>query len=207
MKKYLLLALVIALNIGLAYYILHNQQSNAELKAAHIVSSEAPTGGDFILTSAYGPVALHDFKDKVVLVYFGYTFCPDICPTNLGNISMAYQQLTEAEQQQLQVLFVSVDPQRDTPKRLQQYANYFNSGIIGLTSDKATLDEVVKRYGVVYAIHKSSPDDMNYSVDHSAFTYVVDKAGHLVSQLPHATSPDQFVSAIRQQLNKLNTTH
>lgn len=200
MKKILLLVIVIGLNLGLALYILDNQQSDAELKAAHWVSQEAPTGGDFTLTSSKGSVSLHDFQGKLVLIYFGYTFCPDICPTNLGNLSMAYQQLSDAEKEHLQILFISVDPKRDTPERLQQYAHYFNSGIIGLTGTPETLDEIAKRYGVIYAIHQTEPDQTHYAVDHSAFTYVVDANGKLQTQLPHATTPQQFLDTIRQSL-------
>lgn len=175
---------------------------SSEEQAAHKISHQKPSGGNFTFDSIQGPVSLSDFKGKLTLIYFGYTFCPDICPTNLSNLAMAYQQLSDEQKAQLQILFISVDPERDTPDRLQEYANYFNSGIIGLTSDKATIDEVSQRYGVVYLIHKETPDQEHYSVDHSAFTYVVDQQGKLQTQLPHAATPDQFIEIITHYLSK-----
>lgn len=147
-----------------------------------------------------GEQKLSDFKGKLVLLYFGYTYCPDICPTNLGNISVAYQQLSDYQKQNLQVIFVSVDPERDTPKRLQQYVNYFESNMVGLTNTPEIVAKVARNYGVVYAKVDDPNNGTNYAVDHSAFTYVVDQQGKLQIQLPHATTPDQFIATINQYI-------
>ena len=145
-----------------------------------------------------GEQKLSDFQGKLVLLYFGYTYCPDICPTNLANLSAAYRALPESKQQQVQILFVSVDPERDTPKRLQQYVNYFEADIVGLTHTPEIIAKVAHDYGVVYAKVDDPNNGTNYAVDHSAFTYVIDQQGRLQSQLPHATTPDQFVATINQ---------
>lgn len=171
---------------------------------AQLIVNENPKGGNFTLISNKGPVQLADFKGKLVLLYFGYTYCPDICPTDLGNLSIAYQQLSDTEKSNLQILFISVDPQRDTPKRLQEYSDYFDANIIGLTSSPETIAKIARQYGVVYAKAKTSANDQNYAVDHSAFTYLVDPQGNLQQQLPHATAPNLLIKTIRQHLKKYN---
>lgn len=169
-------------------------------KSNTIITSEKPPGGDFTMIGIQGEQKLSDFKGKLVLLYFGYTYCPDICPTNLGNISVAYQQLSDHQKENLQVIFVSVDPERDTPKRLQQYVNYFESNMVGLTNSPEIVAKVARNYGVVYAKVDDPNNGTNYAVDHSAFTYVVDQQGKLQTQLPHATTPDQFIATINQYI-------
>ncbi len=164
--------------------------------------SAPPKGGDFTLTSAAGPVSLHDFKGKVVLLYFGYTYCPDICPTSLGNLSLAWRKLAPKQRDKVQILFVSVDPRRDTPQRLKQYVDFFEANIIGLTGDKHTLDEITRRYGVVYKFTPVKNSRMDYLVDHSAFIYVIDPSGKLVTQLAHGVSPDSIVQTLTPLLSE-----
>ena len=93
-----------------------------------------------------------------------------------------------------------MDPERDTPARLQEYANYFDSNIVGLTSTAETIAKVSQQYGVVYAKVDDPNNGTNYAVDHSAFTYVVDLEGKLQNQLPHATTPDMFIKTIKQYI-------
>ena len=100
-------------------------------------TTSAPTGGDFTLQSATGPVTLKDYRGKVVLLYFGYTYCPDICPTSLTATAQALGQLAPAELARVQTLFVSVDPERDTPARLKDYGAFFHPSIIGVTGTAA----------------------------------------------------------------------
>ncbi|MDG6773288.1 SCO family protein [Thiomicrorhabdus sp. ZW0627] len=198
--KYLISVIVLGILLGIgSFFIPSHSNSSTPVK---LISSDAPHGGDFTLNAADGKHSLSDFKNKLVLIYFGYTYCPDICPTNLGNLSVAYRRLTAEEKAKTQILFISVDPERDTPKRLKQYSDYFEAGIIGLTSDPDTIAEVSRRYGVVYAKVDDPNNGTNYSVDHSAFTYVVDQQGQLREQLPHATNPDNFVKTIRKYLEK-----
>lgn len=199
--KHLFSILVLGSLIGLGAFFLPALFNQPTQSGAQVIASGAPQGGDFTLTAVDGKHSLSDYKGKLVLIYFGYTFCPDICPTNLGNLSVAYRKLTPEEKQNLQILFVSVDPERDTPQRLQQYANYFESNIVGLTGDAKTLSEIAQRYGVVYAKVDAPNNGTNYAVDHSAFTYVVDQHGQLQEQLPHATAPNQFIHTIRRYLS------
>ena len=184
--------------IGLAMLLTPMQDNKTG--QAHLITAEKPKGGDFTLLAYDGKHSLSDYQDKLVLLYFGYTFCPDICPTNLGNLSVAYRNLSDKQKQNLQILFVSVDPERDTPQRLKQYSDYFDANVLGLTGTPKELMEIAQRYGVVYARVDDPNNGTNYAVDHSAFTYVIDKEGVLQEQLPHATTPQTFVKTISKYL-------
>ena len=109
-----------------------------------------PAGGDFTLGSRQGPVALQDLRGKVVLLYFGYTYCPDVCPTSLGFIGLALERLTPDELERVQVLFISVDPERDTPERLEEYAVFFHPKVLGITGTPEELARVAELYGAAY---------------------------------------------------------
>ena len=166
---------------------------NARLAAAK------PAGGDFMLQGPQGPVALADYRGKVVLLYFGYTYCPDVCPTALALIAQALSGLEASEQPQVQALFISVDPQRDSADRLQEYAPYFHPKLIGLSGTQDEIASVAARYGARY--EAQSPNDQGqYSVDHSSATYLIDTQGKLALTLPHASTPAQILAAIRQHL-------
>lgn len=160
-----------------------------------------PAGGDFTLQSVNGPVSLSDFRGKVVLLYFGYTSCPDICPTSLTLMRIALSQLNEAELAQVQGIFVSVDPQRDTPERLAQYSSHFHPNIRGITGTDEQVAEVASRYGAIYQVAEGD-SAMGYTVDHSSVTQVIDQQGHLVGSLPHGSMPTLILQEIRSLLNK-----
>ncbi len=154
-------------------------------------------GGDFTLNSSKGAVSLADFRGKVSLIYFGYTMCPDICPTNLSMMANAFTQLSGQELKGVQGIFISVDPERDTLERLAEYTHYFHPSILGLTAAPEVIKEVADRYGVAY--QKVVQDSAtNYVVDHTSETYVIDPNGQLVERLPHATPPAKILVAIKK---------
>lgn len=195
-KKLSSLFLIAILGVAFAYWF----QQHRNQPTSMLVSSAPPTGGDFTLTSDTRKVSLHDYAGKVVLLYFGYTSCPDVCPTNLSNLAMAIQQLTPLEQQQVQVIMITVDPERDTMTKLNSYLPYFNKDFIGLTGSEAEITAVAKQYGAIFQKAPIQDSALGYAVDHSAFTYLIDQQGKLISQLPHATSPEDFVAAIKPLL-------
>ena len=160
----------------------------------------APTGGDFRLDSAAGTLDLNDLRGQVVLIYFGYTSCPDICPTNLAIIAGAIKALTPEELARVQVLFISVDPQRDDPERLAGYTAYFHPKIRGVTGTPEQIAAAARLYGAAYRRSATSDSAMGYTVDHSASTYLVDPQGRLARTLDHATPSPVIVSAIRALL-------
>jgi protein SCO1/2 len=159
-----------------------------------------PQGGDFILDSVDGPLDLADLRGNVVLIYFGYTWCPDICPTNLVLIAGALKSLTPEELERVRVLFVSVDPERDSVARLAEYSGYFHPEIVGLTGTPEQIAEVAKLYGAAYRRTELAGSAMGYVVDHSAYSYLVDPRGRLVHNLDHATPSAEIVAAIRALL-------
>jgi len=154
-------------------------------------------GGDFILQSAKGPVALSDYRGKVVVLYFGYTYCPDVCPTSLGLLSLALRQLKPQELAKLQTFFISVDPERDTLEKLKIYTEAFHSAIIGITGTTGDIAEVAKRYGVMYMKVDLPGSAMGYAVDHSSRYYVIGKDGMVKKFIEHGTSPDDIVASLR----------
>lgn len=159
-------------------------------------------GGDFTLQSAKGDVSLKDYRGKLVLLYFGYTFCPDICPTSLAATSEGLKQLNPEELAQVAMIFVSVDPKRDTPDRLKEYVEFFHPAIVGVTGTTESIAEIAKRYGVFYAEQKVETAGGGYVVDHSADTFIVAPDGQLVGKMAHATPPDQVVVAIHKHLKQ-----
>ena len=188
--------LLAALVLGLAIFW------QPELPERPLPRAALPEGGDFTLQSAGGPVSLKDFRGKVVLVYFGYTYCPDICPTSLAATSDGLKQLTPEELARVAMIFVSVDPKRDTPARLKEYAEFFHPAIVGATGTPEEIAAIARRYGVFYAEQKVETAGDGYVVDHSADTYVISSTGQLVGKIAHATPPDQVVETIRKHLNQ-----
>ncbi len=197
MKK--LFPVVIILLLLAIGYVLFVWQPGGDSAMTGQNSHALPVGGDFTLQSAQGPVSLKDFRGKVVLIYFGYSMCPDICPTNLSMMAGALGQLSKEELQRVQGLFISVDPERDSVQRLEEYTQYFHPAIMGITGKPEVIAELAKRYGAAYK--KVVLDSAtNYVVDHSSETYVIDPQGKLVERLPHGALPKQILAAIRKYL-------
>jgi len=157
-------------------------------------------GGDFTLQSAQGEVSLKDFRGKVVLMYFGYTSCPDVCPTSLGALSAALKKLGRREMQQIQPLFISVDPERDRVEKLQEYSRYFHPKMIGATSNPDYLQALANRYGAYFRKAEVGNSSLGYAVDHSSTIFVVGKNGKLADMIQHSDSPKRILEHIRTVL-------
>ncbi|MDX2504597.1 MAG: SCO family protein [Gammaproteobacteria bacterium] len=210
-----LLPLVMLILVAACVYVLFFWQPASQLQDK-FTSRQQPGGGDFTLQSLAGPVLLKDFRGKVVLLYFGYTMCPDICPTNLAMMSNALMQMDnpvsessgsepampeENELSKVQSIFISVDPQRDTMQRLAEYTQYFHESILGVSGTPEVVREIADRYGAAY--QKVVQDSAtNYVVDHSSETYVIDPQGKLVERLPHGALPAEILAAVRKYTEK-----
>lgn len=195
MNRTFLIAIIALLGLILGWVTLF-WQPDTHQPHNPIPLAGAPTGGDFTLQSASGPVSLHDFRGKVVLVYFGYTFCPDICPTSLAFTGQALNALNPDELARTQGLFISVDPERDTLEKLKEYGTFFHANILGLTGTPELIAATAQQYGASYR-KQDTGSAGGYVVDHSSSTYVVNPDGKLVATLPHGTSSADVVKAIR----------
>ena len=121
---------------------------------------------------------LSETRGKVVLLFFGYTSCPDVCPTTLAELKQALEELGEDRSNQVQVLFVTVDPQRDTPERVQEYVNHFNDSFIGLSGAGTELGKVWQDYGV-FRLEVPGASAAGYTVDHTARVTLIDQMGNM----------------------------
>ena len=159
----------------------------------------ADYGKDFALTDHTGrPRTLADFKGKVVVMFFGYTHCPDVCPTTMAELNLVLKELG-SEAARVQVLFVTLDPERDKQALLAQYVPAFNSGFLGLYSDVATTARVAKDFKVFFQkVPGSSPD--NYTMDHTAGSYVFDEQGRLRLFVRHGGSSEPLLADLKTLL-------
>lgn len=164
------------------------------------INKELP-GGDFVLYSSHGRFSLKQLRGKVVLLYFGYTKCPDVCPTSLATLSQALNELSEDELKSVQAVFISVDPERDSFTALEEYANYFHPNLMGVTGSESEVAEVAKRYGVEYEKVVIEGSSFGYGVDHTAVTYLITPTGELRFMFPHETPAFVVLEAIRYLLS------
>jgi len=175
-----------------------SQRSAGELMDA-VMWNKEPIGGPFTLTDHTGKLHTDaDFRGKLMLVYFGFTFCPDICPTDLMAIGQAIDKLGPAGDE-VQPLFISVDPERDTAAHLAEYVPFFHPRLIGLTGDAAHIREAARAYRVYYAkvVIGGAAD---YTIDHSGFIYLMDRDGKYVGFFPPGTPADRMVAVIKPRL-------
>jgi protein SCO1/2 len=135
---------------------------------------------DFHLVDQDGkPFQLSQMRGKAVLFSFGFTHCPNVCPTTLSDLAKVYQTLPAKDREKVQILFVSVDPHRDTPETMKNYVPYFNDSFIGLTGTEAQIAEAAKAYGAYYEfIHDSAANPDAYTVNHSALIYLISPKGN-----------------------------
>lgn len=157
-------------------------------------------GGDFTLyTGDKQPVKLSDFKDKVVLMYFGYASCPDACPTSLAMLGAALKKMEPEEVAQVQGVFISVDPERDQGEILDAYAQHFHPNFVGVTGTLEEVKQVSLQYGN-YFKKAESDSALGYLVDHGTKTYVIGKNGQLAQLLSHDMAIPDILTAVRSAL-------
>jgi cytochrome oxidase Cu insertion factor (SCO1/SenC/PrrC family) len=173
----------------------------AGLKPQGAGSGTALIGGPFTLTNTEGKrVSDSDFRGKLMLVFFGYTNCPDICPAELITISQMMEKLG-ADASKVAPIFISVDPQRDTPEVLAAYIKNFGQGIVGLTGTPDEVASAAKAYRVYYKKSPSESGGPDYSMDHSAFTYLMDAQGKFLTHFTPGASAGAMAATIRKYLS------
>jgi protein SCO1 len=155
-------------------------------------------GGPFTLQNGNGKaVTDKDFRGKYMLVYFGYTFCPDVCPTTLNAVADAVDKLGPAASR-IQPLFITVDPKRDTPAVVKQYAAAFGPNIEGLTGTAEEIAAVAKEYRVYYAEHRTGPGPNDYSMDHSSVLYLMSPTGGFVAPVRADQTGDEIAANLKK---------
>lgn len=163
-------------------------------------TGKALIGGAFELTEPSGKrVTDKDFLGKPLLVYFGFTNCPDMCPAGLQIIGATLDNMG-ADAGRLSAVFISLDPERDTPQVMGEYVKSFHPHIVGLTGSAADIASVAKAYRVYYAKTDPDPATGRYSIDHSGFMYLMNGDGQFTHHFPHTVSVEKLAAALRKAL-------
>jgi cytochrome oxidase Cu insertion factor (SCO1/SenC/PrrC family) len=200
MSARVLAAVTGALLLAASSVAAEDQPSAAQLMD-DLMWNRGPIGGPFALIDHTGkPRTNADFRGKLLVVYFGYTYCPDICPGDLLAISQALDRLGAAARE-VQPIFITVDPERDTVEHLADYVSAFHKSLIGLTGAPHAIRKVATAYKAYYAKVESA-DHKDYVVDHTAFIYLVGKDGQYLGFLPPSTTPERLGEVIMQQLSR-----
>lgn len=199
---HLALALAFALLFAVVGSGMVRAQESARRSASELMDvlmwNREPVGGPFSLTDHSGETRSDtDFRGKMLLVYFGFTYCPDICPTDLVEISRTLDQLGAAGEI-IQPLFVTLDPERDTPSHLAEYVPLFHPRLIGLTGSTEAIRQAADAYKVFYRKVETGVGD--YTVDHSAYIYLLDTGGRYLGFFPPNTPAERMLTIIRSHL-------
>jgi cytochrome oxidase Cu insertion factor (SCO1/SenC/PrrC family) len=165
-----------------------------------LMSGQVDVGGPFTLPDELGrPISLTDFTNKVVVLYFGYMFCPDVCPTDLHTIAAMLDALG-SDREQVQPIFITLDPNRDTPSQLATYAKSFSERFVTLRGTEEQTRAVASAYKVFYEKVRP-PGSATYVIDHTAFTYVIDPRGEYAGFFPPGTTSGRMVEVVRDLIS------
>jgi protein SCO1/2 len=174
MKKQILLPLGIVFLMLLAFFF-YQQVGSSPSYHGSFIQTPVPAP-EFTLQTDHGPLRLEDLRGRFVLLYFGYTFCPDVCPATLSTVKRALQNAGDAADQ-FQLVFVSVDPRRDTPERMGEYVRFYHPTFIGATAPEPEIGEIAARYGIHYELNDAE-DKVNYTVNHTSVVIAIDPQGN-----------------------------
>ena len=170
------------------------------LSQQHLSAATVTIGGPFTLVAPGGAtVSDATYRGKWLLVFFGYTFCPNVCPITLLEVAVALQQLGPAASE-LQPLFISIDPDRDTPDVMAAYTQSFDSRIVGLTGTAAQIASVANEYGAYYDPHRTGPGHHDYVMDHSTYLYLMDPNGKFVRGFNADTPGTMIADKLREMM-------
>lgn len=197
MTKYLSLILLVALALAAAVGGRFLLMQGGDATSVTLGARGGNVGGPFTLTDHTGKtVTEKDFLGKPFLVYFGYTYCPDICPTTLSAIQDALD-IVGDKAKDVPILLITVDPERDTVEALADYVSYFHPNTVGLTGTPEQVTAVARAYKAYYAKAMDPNDDNGfYLVDHSAFTYLMGAEGTMLALLSHGVTPEEMAERI-----------
>ncbi len=188
----LVIAIILGVTVGVYFLRPHTFHGT--------VIQSPDTAHNFTLSSAAGKVPLSDFRGKLVLIYFGYTFCPDICPATLANVGQALRELGD-DAEDVQLIMISLDPERDTPEKLAAYVAHFHPSFIGATGTPEELAEVATLYGVFYQKTEGSAAS-GYLIDHTATLMVIDREGYLKLVFPFGVTVPEIADDLKYMLRQ-----
>jgi len=165
------------------------------------VSGKALIGGPFTLTTHTGEQVTQDMlKGQYSLIYFGFTHCPDICPTTLLVMSNALNDLGE-QATRIKPVFITLDPERDSVEKLQQYVSSFHPRLVGLTGTPEQIKQAADAYKVYYTKVETPESALEYLVDHSGFIYLMDPKGEYITHFPHNVAEQTLAATLREHIN------
>ncbi|MGQ0650830.1 MAG: SCO family protein [Betaproteobacteria bacterium] len=177
------------------------RRADAGRLMSELMSGRHAIGGEFALVDVDGKVVrLADFRGKLVLVYFGFATCPDVCPTDLAYIGQALHALGE-QANEVQPLFVTLDPWRDSPAILREYAAAFHPRLRALTGDEHDIRRVATAFKVFYE-KVPLPDRNGYTIDHTAYTFLLDRQGRFLTLAPPGTGSERMIEMIAEHLGR-----
>lgn len=183
-------ALLVVVAVGLGLYQQLKGQANGE-----------PQGGPIELPSTEGEFSLSQLDDdQLAVVFFGYTWCPDVCPMSLAVVRQVMERLDPEQRRRVVPLMVSVDPERDTLARLEEYLAFFGDAFIGATGSQEVLEELTQRYGVIWRKVETPDSAMDYTIDHSASLFLVDREGEIRRRVLHSPTSGPLQAALEQAL-------
>jgi protein SCO1/2 len=194
-----ILLLVVAVAVIATVFAVYSQLER-QTTARHQLDSSLQFGGDFHMVDDEGrPVSQQDILGRPTVMFFGFTFCPDVCPTTLANLSDMMEKLGN-DADRMKVVFVSVDPERDTPEKMHAYLSYFDKRIQGFTGTPEQLAAMAKEYGVYYK--KVPLDGGSYTMDHTASVYLLDGTGDFVGTISIQENQEVALGKLRHLLAK-----
>lgn len=200
-KLFLASSVISMLGIGLFAAATIDQPLDQKNKAVY------DYGGDFVLHNHKGDIALTDFRNKVVVAYFGFLNCTEACPVSMGTIVSAIGKLSHEERDKLQVFFISVDPARDDIEALKEFSDYYAKRfeneknpnlIMAITGTQDEIDKVSEDYGVFFDLVDLEGSGLGYTVDHSSRFYMIGGDGKLVTTMNHSTTPTELAAKIKR---------
>jgi len=201
LKPHLRAALIVSIAVGFVLIVVLVTVLLRPYQFNGLVLKSPKPAADFTLTAAGDkPVSLSDYRGKLVVLYFGYTFCPDVCPTTLAEVAKAMQKLGQ-KAEDVQVIMVTVDPERDTPERLAEYMAYFNPGFVGLSGTPEQIATAAAPFGIYYQKQEGTAAS-GYVVDHTATINVLDREGRVKLVWPFGTDGDAMAADLTQLLKE-----
>ena len=193
-SKWLLPALILSVLVSAA--VLFNIMSMQPREDT--VATSDVIGGDFVLRNIDGRVSLKDFRGSVVVLYFGFLSCPEVCPTSMSILTRSLEKLSPAEKNKTKAILISIDPQRDNFQELLEFTNYYHPNILGVTGTEQEVEKVAQQYGAFFEITASETVDSAYAYRHSSRYYVIDQQGNLIQAMRHSTTPNELAARIKK---------